>query len=600
MYRYHITINIILLLCFIFATVMAEDAEEEIFSLEDETSEGSELIEFLQQLKHEPLLINSASKEDLEQLLWLNEADIKIILELRKKQVITSSSDLVESGLNRLTVNAILPYLSFKQKMESSIFQQSRSSYKKVKDYFPSTLNYYQKTLVKLGRFQAGFVSQKDEGESDPLDFYSAFLNYQSRGLVKQVILGHYRIGLGQGILFAPKLGMSKSAAATSIPIKRLPTLKPYTSSYEIWDLRGAAAILKSRNYELTSFYSNNDLAANITDNKVTSFNLSGVHLSKPDYVKEEVVGASISYNSNNLDIGLSATQISFDHEFSDPNLKQKYEAFSLNGKTNYYNIPTFWEVATASQKYAAVGGFKWGNEVVRHLFLIRYYEKDFPTWHGKPFSAQSNFDNELGCYFGSTITPVRNLKLNIYFDVWKYPESRYFEKLPTSGSEEFFQLELNRKPQNLRFSLRHKSVDKYSSLNEESLIRPLERTVLRLDWWQKIKLFRFKTRVEFAQEDLDETINKGWLCYEELKLKSMKWSIILNYTVYSSQVLHYMYENGVDGVMQNSILSGDGSYSYLLLEHDFSDNFTIQGKVGGKPVEEETLAVYLQIISRF
>ncbi len=171
---------------------------------------------------------------------------------------------------------------------------------------------------------------------------------------------------------------------------------------------------------------------------------------------------------------------------------------------------------------------------------------------------------------------------------------------MSTVGSEEFIQIEFNRKPHNLRFSLRHKSVDKYSSLNDASMIRPLERTVLRLDWWQKMKQLRFKTRIEFAQEDLDDTISNGWLCYEEVKFKNRKWSMILNYTVYSSQVLHYMYENGVDGVMQNRILSGDGSYSYLLMEYDFSDNLTMQGKVGGKPSEEETLAIYLQIISRF
>lgn len=604
MFRYPIISKLLLLflISILLSTCLlwGEDAEEAILNLEGETSDANDLIELLQEIKRDPILVNSAAKEDFQQLPWLSEAEIRIILKIRKKRHISTAKELVEAGLNQLTVNAILPYLSFKVRVKVSLLQQTRGEYKKSKEELPSSLKYYQKTLVNIGRFKAGFISQKDEGERDPFEFYSAFLNYNSDSLVKQLILGHYRIGLGQGILFAPKLGMSKSSAATTIPVKRLSRLKPYTSSYEIWDLRGAATILQGGIFELTSFYSNNDLAANITDDKITSFNLSGVHLAKPDYVKEEIAGANLAILKNNLDLGITVAQVSFDHEFANPNQKQNYQAFSLNGKVYLNDLPIFWEAATASNKYAAVGGVKWGSSSVRHLLLVRYYEKDFPTWHGKPFAAQSSFDNELGCYFGSTITPIPNLKLNFYFDVWKYPESRYFEKLPTSGNEEFVQLEYNRKPHNLRFSLRHKSVDKYSSMDEESMIRPLERTVVRLDWWQKLKMLRFKSRLEFAKEDLDERINSGWLIYEEVKFKSRSWSLILNYTVYNSRVLHYMYENGVDGVMQNRVLSGDGSYSYLLIEHDFTDNITVQSKVGGKPDDKGTLAVYLQIISRF
>lgn len=592
-----------LILFLLFITVLsAEDSEEKLFSFEDETYHATELSDLLQDIKKDPININSASAIDLALLPWLSEMDINKIINYCKTEHINSLQQLAKLGISEITINEIKDYITFGSTIHFTTKQTTRAEFHQPKQDYPSTLKYFQKTLLNFNDFRFGFISQKDEGEKDPLDFYSYFIDYQTERALKHILLGKYRLALGQGILFAPKLGMSKSGAATSTPVKKYSPIKPYTSSFEIWELEGAAANLQLANFNFIPFISKTGINANLDSlSQITSFNESGFNLDedKKNSVTETLYGMAIDYTWSDNSIGLNFFKNKFDHTFSDPIHENEYSAVSADFMINQTSFPTFGEIAYSQQKIAGVMGSKFGENKLRHLLLFRLYQKGFPTWHGNPFSSQSRFDNEIGVYYGVTLTPFTRTKINCYFDVWSFPETRYFEKMPTVGSEQYIQLERKFDSNSFRLIVQHKDKEKYIAL-EETKIRDFERTTYRADWWQFIDNFRFKTRCELVTEYLpDEQIHEaGFLVYEELKIKLQSVNIIGLMAVYHSDVLHYMYEHNVDGIMQNSILKGDGFYSYFMLTYNFSTNFEIQFKVSDHWNKKDKMRIYLQIIS--
>ena len=591
--------------------LFADEGEEKLFSREEDTYHSTELSEILESIKKQPFNINRVPRLELEKLPWLSENDIDLILQSRKDEKINNFSKLSEIGINEITVSELKPYISFVTEKQFNITQISRVELQEKNKELTSSLKYYQKTLVNSNYLNLGFVSQKDEGEKDLFDFYSYFIEYHSDSFLQKAILGKYRLAFGQGILFAPKLGMSKSAEATNIPIKKYKTLKTYTSSYEIWELEGITSRFKFGRFELTPFYSSTKLEANLDDtDKITSFNLTGLHYEKEDKgnVRENIWGTDLKYRFQKSYIGFDFVHQKFDKEFADPAKKNNFYAFSTNFYLLKNKFPAFGEIAFIEDKIAGVLGAKWGEDKLRHLLLFRYYEKNFPTFHGKPFSSQSaNFDNEIGLYYGITLLPFRKTKLNIYFDVWKFPETRYLEKMPTTGSEQFLQLEIHSQKNGFRFTLQHKDKDKNKTLEDVSKVRNIERTLFRFDWWQQLAFVRLKTRCELVTEYFpqEEIFSKGILAYEQLKWKTGKLELLAQIAVYRTdtepfKVLLYMYENNVDGIMQNSIFSGDGVYSYLLLKYQILRNSEIQFKIADAWNTPEKMKYYLQIVCKF
>ena len=112
----------------------------------------------------------------------------------------------------------------------------------------------------------------------------------------------------------------------------------------------------------------------------------------------------------------------------------------------------------------------------------------------------------------------------------------------------------------------------------------------------------RFKTRCELITEYLpeDKIHQSGILSYEEVKWVINKLTIIGQVSSYHSDVLHYMYEHNVDGIMQNSILKGDGFYSYIVLKYNIFDNIELQYKISDHWNKKDQMRIYLQVVSSF
>jgi len=593
----------LIILCSLFCChkllkAQAEEIEYDITGFPDE------LNEVLLDLKINPLNINTASIFELEKIPWLSSEQIKKIVQYRRLKEIRNTKQLSKIGLDEITISEISDYVSFKNPAHTELKNVYRLEINRSKIEYPSCLKLYSKTIFKRGKLEAGFITQKDEREKDLLDYYSYFLKASDLGIISTIIFGKYQIYAGQGILFSSKLGGGKSVSATTAPIKKRTYTKPYTSSYELWALEGVCADINLNKFQIIPFISKTSLSANLKSNKITSFNESGLHydLQNKNNVKEAVSGILAKYETQIFSAGLNYYYLNFDHEFSDPDITNKFSAVSIDLSAFRSSHPVYTEIALIKKRMSLLSSITLNTKNIHQLFLFRSYSNNFPEWHGNPFSSQSGFANETGFYYGITFNPGKIIKLNFYIDLWKFPETRYFEKMPTVGNEIMFNCDLRLpEDQMLKFLFKQKNKEKYISL-DESRIRDLQKNNFRLDWIKQYDSIKLQTRFELAAEYLpnEKIFKKGYLFSQLLKYNAELYSLTLQVATLDSGLLFYLYEYNVDGALSNAIMKGNNIYYNLVAGVKPYNFLKLQLKTSGILKDNDKMKLVFQVMTSF
>ena len=556
-----------------------ENLLDEFLDVTDEDAEETEYSEIISRLSQHP--VNLAQESDFEELFWLSKAQ-KIALKNLLNEDHFNYEKLLRHGFTKNEVSLLKQYTYFSKKTQYHISQRNRVYFKERDKDTHSSANLYQRLIINKNPYEICLLTQKDPSESKL--FYSYYFSYQTDSTIEKIIVGRYKLSFGQGLILASKLGLSKGSAVTTLPMKTNFSLKGYSSSYEIWFLEGACAKIKLINISFIPFISFTDLPVSKEDDKITSFNETGLINSNQKYTKENIAGLHTHLNLKNLSFGSTLFYQKFDDKFADDNLNNDYYSFSTDLQFRYENLDHATEFAIADEKIAFVSLLRWGKSNFRQLLLVRHYPKYFPTWHGKPFSSQSSFDNENGIYLGWE-TKVKKWKIRSYFDIWNYPDTRYFEKMATVGNEEYIQAERKWKNQKVLVTINHthhKNKDKNVSFEDIAKITSFQRTTVRFDWWQYGENVTFKNRIEYVCEHYSEydKTEFGFLCYQMVKVTFPKWESIFQIATYHSDVLHYMYEYSLNGMMQTEILSDDGFFCYFLLNYDITSTIHFQLKI--------------------
>ena len=283
-----------------------------------------------------------------------------------------------------------------------------------------------------------GFITEKDQGERNILDFYSYYVHWQGHKWLKQAIIGNYQLYTGLGILMNSKLGSSRTITSAGNNLRLRTTVRPYKSAYESWFMKGFCTEFQFGRLKLLPFYSQASLSANLDSGKITSFNETGLNYNpeKKHNVKEMIYGLFTGYETDRYSFNLGFLHQEFDHQFVDSLMSNSISscAFSFDLRNNI--LPLTGEIVWSNNKFATIIGLSHRTNNFRQQIIFRKYEKYFPDWHGNAFAASSSFPNEEGIYYGFTCTPFKTLKLSFYFDLWKIPETAFFEKMPTTGNE--------------------------------------------------------------------------------------------------------------------------------------------------------------------
>jgi len=175
----------------------------------------------------------------------------------------------------------------------------------------------------------------------------------------------------------------------------------------------------------------------------------------------------------------------------------------------------------------------------------------------------------------------AKSLMLYGYADVWRFPQPRFFEKMPTAGSEEFLRISWTRSHREFIATMRHVSKEKQITL-EESKIRDFQRLIVRLDVVEHLtNCVTTKTRMEFCSENLpvEKEYNDGILFYQQLRAGWKKWRITARLTTVYGSVLQYTWEPDINGVFSTRVFQDDRLGAFILVETDLRPGLRMQIK---------------------
>jgi len=337
-----------------------ENIEQQIEKFAEESEEELDFTDLLDQLNYlqkHPINLNRTNYDELKQIFFLTDIQINNLLDHIKKngKLATIYELQTIDGFTPDVIEKISPYirvaedvkgatLSLKEILNNSkgeFFLREQRYLEEQKGYSPISDSALQKSpnsrylgspdriytkfrLKYYNNISLGFTAEKDPGEEffkgtqkNGFDFYSAHLFIKDMWKFKALAIGDYLAQFGQGLTLWTGLSFGKSSDAILIK-KFAPGLKASTSSDENRFMRGVATTVGIGLFEVTGFYSNKKLDANVKNQEdtlavedffVSSFDESGIHatpseLNNKDAVGETIYGGRFAYKTDRINIG--------------------------------------------------------------------------------------------------------------------------------------------------------------------------------------------------------------------------------------------------------------------------------------------------------
>ena len=465
----------------------------------------SELLNDLVYLYEHPLNLNAATKEDLERIPFLNDYQIENILfyVYNNGPLLTIYELNAVEGLSMETIRQIIPFLKveppgFKEavykKLNMEAIARGRTAVQALSGYIPpndTTPSAFAGSKERIfTRIRAeysnhlftGLTMEKDPGEPafsrniPVMDFMSGYLMFRpKKSILKKIILGDYKASFGQGLGLWTGLAFSKSADVIDLR-RRAKGIERYSSLNENSFLRGVAAELKVKNVKIDLFGSYKKTDGTLSGlRKITSLKDDGYHRTGKELlfrknITETMCGGVVQWQSNSLKIGAGQTY----WKISKPLIPADtpYKSLSFHGDSL---LTTFAGYSWFAGKVILFGEaalqnfnnisfyqgltFSPGADV-QFALSYRNYSKNYFLVKSNPFAEASVMNGESGIYSAISFSPVRNLTISSYFDMFWYKWLKYRTDGPSTGHEFF--LQGNYSPaQNIALTLRYRNTMK-------------------------------------------------------------------------------------------------------------------------------------------
>ncbi len=639
-------------------TEFITDQIENIASGTDLNLDYSDLIDDYRYYQKHPVNINDKEEiDELERLKLLNDIQVNNIKRYRELNgdIMSKYELLYVDGINREIIERLLPFVVFGEVKKSNkisikdVFNYGRhqlllryeqtleqsAGYKIPVDsaiYHPGSAClgtpqkfYTRYTFQYRKKVRIGFTLEKDAGEvwnknslpdtvlqltgnkiTSFANFYSAHIYLADMGILKKVVIGDYHLEVGQGLNIWSGLAFGKSAQA--IYVKKFGRgLRPNTSVNENRFLRGAAATLQWKSVQLTGFYSNNNIDANLvlTDTLeqpvVTTIQETGLHrtineLLDKDAINLQAYGGHMRFRYKTIELGATFYHSVLDRTIKSSNDLYKRFAFSDKEESHYgmdlnwilNKINFFGEFSlTQSGGYALLAGLNAGPSD-RFLFNITYrnYSKDYHNFYSYPFAATQNGNNEEGIYFGFLALLSKQWSLSGYLDFYQFPWLRYRSDFPSLGKDFLFQLNFTPSRRVVMYvKYRHKLKQENYNSEYDYLAQTADITQdnLRINVsWNLTHNIILKNRVEYVwyQNPLVNKPDNGYLLYQDVLFRPahLPFNLTFRYALFSTYSWNsriYAYENDVLYAFSVPAYYGSGQRFYLIAKIDASKRLT-------------------------
>ncbi|KAF0130753.1 MAG: hypothetical protein FD155_1563 [Bacteroidetes bacterium] len=496
---------------------------------------------------------------------------------------------------------------------DSSLWEKPNSRYlgSKEKIYAKYGFNY-------RNRVRAGVTMDKDAGEvffkqnvNDSLqslvgsklkngfDFLSAHAFIADVGIVKAVALGDYHLSFGQGITMWSGLSHGKSTVPTQV-MRYGRGLKPNSSVNESYFLRGGAATLGWKAFELTVFYSNKKIDANAEsadtlsndDYYVTSLQESGLHrtvseLSDKGTLSQQLYGGRFAYRSKKFEIGYTMHQTMLGTTLfprTYPYSQFRFQSDRLMNQGIDWrwvnpHVIFFGELGMSDNgAMAGIAGLATQPAGFVSLTLAyRHYEKEYQNLFSNAFSESSSTANESGIYAGISASLAPGWKVSAYADQFKFQWLRFSTDAPSNGFDYFVQSDyrISRKADlYVRFRTKQKMINDNNPWNAIDFIIPETKNSYRFHINYTVSpSITFKNRAELiSYKKGNEENDYGFIIYQDIiyRPENKPFELNFRYAVFDADSYDarlYAYESDVLYAFSIPAFSEKGSRAYLLFK---------------------------------
>lgn len=437
---------------------------------------------------HEPVNLNAATREQLEQFPFLSDVQIEHLLAyvyIHGQMQTVYELQLVKY-MDRRTIDLLLPFVcvktinnepAFRWKTmlknaakygKNEVLTRMDIPFYKRKGYEqtylgPAVYNSVKYAFRYSDRLYAGVVGEKDAGEPfaalhnrGGYDYYSFHLLLKNCGWLKALAVGDYRLSFGQGLVVSTDYLMGKTVYASSFN-NRSGGIKKHSSTDEYNYFRGVAATVSlAKRWEVSGFYSRRRMDGVVTDGEITSIYKTGLHRSQKEADKKhrfalQSAGGNVSFQQDHIRLGITGIYYVFNRPY-EPQLTG-YSKYNLHGN-NFYNLGV--DYACRWHRFSFQGETAMGKQggwaslnrlqytPVRDLRLMlihRFYAYDYWALFARSFGEGSTVQNEQGCYLGVETSPLAHWRFFASFDLFSFPWKRYrVSKLSSHGMDGLIQ----------------------------------------------------------------------------------------------------------------------------------------------------------------
>ena len=464
----------------------------ELMTVEDVgTVQWEETYELLCELEQHPIDINTATREQLEQLPFLSAQQVEGLMEyLYRYGPMKSAGELMMIPSLGYQERRLLTYFIYVGEESEEKFPTIKQIMKYGRHELMATgrIPFYERKGDREGyqgppyrhwlRYQftygdylrLGLVGAQDAGEPFfagenrwGYDYYSPYLQLKQMGRVESLVLGRYRASLGMGLILNSSFSQGKVAMLQNLG-RPTTTLRAHSSRSEADYLQGIGATVRlCKGVTLTGFASYRGMDATLNkDGTAATIITSGYHrteteMGKKNNLKNTTFGGSLRYNRYGLHLGANAVYTHLDKRLS-PNTSVLYRQNYAQG-TDFLNASA--DYGYVNHRFAfngetAVNGdgaLATINSLSLQLTdgmslmaLQRFYSYRYTSLYASSFSDGGNVQNESGIYLGLSWQPSPSLKLMAYTDYAYFPWAKYQVSLSSHSWDHLLQLTYTKK----------------------------------------------------------------------------------------------------------------------------------------------------------
>ena len=646
--KHFITIFLLITVIKLFSQSRQIDLEaftERIFAVQEDDLHYEDLYESLSSYYIEPLNLNKATREELENLYLLNLNQINALLEHRKQfgDLLSIYELQTIPEFDLVTIEKLLPFVQVNESKRdarpflSRVLDKQRSyfllrysinSSTNTEDYVGSADHLYSRFRSNYKNdYSFGFTVEKDPGEAiwqdsiKGFDFFSFHFQLEERGFLKNLIIGDFQVQTGQGLVFGAGFSPGKGASISTVKRSNV-GLRPYTSARETGFFRGVSGTIEKGSISFTSFISRAKQDARIlndsTDDSfltyIQSIRESGFHrnsneLQARDQINEHSAGGIIIFEpSRKFNMGSSLLYTRYDRPLYPA--ERTYNQFEFKGKENLLtsvffnaylqNMMLFGEIARSSS-----GGLGkvLGMTAVFHpnlesSMIFREYDRNFHSFYGNGFGENSRNINEKGFYWGLSYSWNRKNEISGYLDLFSFPWLKFRVDAPSDGSE--FLVRYTFSPSrdiSTYIQVRNEIKERNLSTSDNNLpeIAETQKTNFVANAKYKInEILSMKTRIQYSRFKQENTTS-GITLAQDIRLDFKKLRLTGRIALFDTDDFdnrQYLYENDVLYSFSIPAYYGTGTRKYLLAKYSLNKRITVWGKYGHYNFTEKSVNI--------